>query len=253
VSKGRYLDKAPFDGPEHRKKRGPNGRPICRWCGEEVPKGRRSWCSDACVQEFTIRRSSSTLRFHVERRDGGVCAECGLDTDRVERIFRQLRGGYRGHSRMWMARSWRTQREQISGYGLNVADNVRRHWRARWKAWQDRLIEAGWDHETRNGTKSLWQADHIEAVIEGGGGCGLDNIQTLCVPCHKKDTAALAAKRAEKRQRRKKREKQLEADQLGLNWEARCDGCGEMRPASELVRLKGSTLLHCAGCDEEAA
>lgn len=33
-----------------------------------------------------------------------------------------------------------------------------------------------------------WQADHIIAVVNGGGGCGLDGYQTLCVPCHKKKT-----------------------------------------------------------------
>jgi 5-methylcytosine-specific restriction endonuclease McrA len=44
--------------------------------------------------------------------------------------------------------------------------------------------------------RSLWEADHIMPVVEGGGGCGLDNIRTLCVPCHRRETAALAARRA---------------------------------------------------------
>lgn len=34
----------------------------------------------------------------------------------------------------------------------------------------------------------LWDADHIIPVREGGGSCGLDNIQTLCIPCHKHKT-----------------------------------------------------------------
>jgi 5-methylcytosine-specific restriction enzyme A len=34
------------------------------------------------------------------------------------------------------------------------------------------------------GTGDLWQADHINAVIEGGGECGLDNLRTLCTKCH---------------------------------------------------------------------
>lgn len=33
---------------------------------------------------------------------------------------------------------------------------------------------------------SLWDADHMVPVSEGGGCCGLDNIATLCVPCHYK-------------------------------------------------------------------
>lgn len=35
---------------------------------------------------------------------------------------------------------------------------------------------------------SQWHADHIVAVINGGGGCDLNNFQTLCVPCHKLKT-----------------------------------------------------------------
>lgn len=36
--------------------------------------------------------------------------------------------------------------------------------------------------------ESEWQADHIVEVHQGGGGCGLDNFQTLCVDCHKDKT-----------------------------------------------------------------
>lgn len=33
-----------------------------------------------------------------------------------------------------------------------------------------------------------WQADHIVEVRHGGGGCGMENFQTLCVECHKVKT-----------------------------------------------------------------
>jgi len=39
--------------------------------------------------------------------------------------------------------------------------------------------------------KSLWDADHIRAVAEGGGECDLENLRTLCLVCHRKQTAAL--------------------------------------------------------------
>ena len=39
--------------------------------------------------------------------------------------------------------------------------------------------------------KSLWDADHILPVIEGGGECDLDNLRTLCLHCHRVTTAAL--------------------------------------------------------------
>ena len=39
--------------------------------------------------------------------------------------------------------------------------------------------------------RSLWDADHIRPVAEGGGQCDLDNLRTLCVPCHREVTSHL--------------------------------------------------------------
>jgi hypothetical protein len=39
--------------------------------------------------------------------------------------------------------------------------------------------------------KSLWDADHIVPVAEGGGQCDLGNMRTLCLLCHRKATGAL--------------------------------------------------------------
>lgn len=44
--------------------------------------------------------------------------------------------------------------------------------------------------------RSLWDADHIVPVVEGGGACDLANIRTLCLLCHRKMTAHLRARRA---------------------------------------------------------
>lgn len=46
---------------------------------------------------------------------------------------------------------------------------------------------------------SDWEMDHIVPVAEGGGLCGLDGYRTLCVPCHKIESAKLAARLAERR------------------------------------------------------
>ncbi len=39
--------------------------------------------------------------------------------------------------------------------------------------------------------RSLWDADHILPVAEGGGQCDLSNLRTLCLPCHREATANL--------------------------------------------------------------
>ena len=39
--------------------------------------------------------------------------------------------------------------------------------------------------------KSLWDADHVVPVVEGGGECDLANLRTLCVICHRQQTLEL--------------------------------------------------------------
>ena len=43
--------------------------------------------------------------------------------------------------------------------------------------------------------KTLWDADHIVQVVEGGGECDLANIRTLCLKCHRVATADLRRRR----------------------------------------------------------
>lgn len=45
----------------------------------------------------------------------------------------------------------------------------------------------------------VWEMDHIVPVVEGGGSCGLENLRTLCVPCHRAVTAELKRRLAESR------------------------------------------------------
>ena len=45
--------------------------------------------------------------------------------------------------------------------------------------------------KTITSRRSLWDADHILPVAEGGGQCDLDNLRTLCLPCHREATAEL--------------------------------------------------------------
>jgi 5-methylcytosine-specific restriction endonuclease McrA len=69
-----------------------------------------------------------------------------------------------------------------------------------------------WGFTTRM-RKSLWDADHILPVTEGGGECDLDNIRTLCLRCHRVVTAHLR-----ERIRRAKVAAMLAAEAAGTRW-----------------------------------
>ena len=44
--------------------------------------------------------------------------------------------------------------------------------------------------------KRWWDADHVVPMSFGGAGTGLENLRTLCLPCHRKVTTAQARKAA---------------------------------------------------------
>jgi 5-methylcytosine-specific restriction protein A len=48
------------------------------------------------------------------------------------------------------------------------------------------------------GVTGEWEADHIIPLAEGGTN-ELSNYRTLCVPCHKAETRALAGRLAQRR------------------------------------------------------
>lgn len=152
---------------EDRPGRDEQGNRICRWCrGPVTDPRRRTMCSKECAHEYNLRSNSAYLRWHIFDRDQGVCAECGLDTDKLHQKFRELsrwlkRRSHRGYRRLCHA--------FLDRHGLS----------------QDRT--------------TFWDADHITPVEEGGGECGLEGYQTLCIPCHKRKTAEQARQKAERR------------------------------------------------------
>jgi len=59
--------------------KGPNGKNLCRWCNLEVPKGRVTFCSAWCVEEWRLRSDPGYIREKVLERDRGICAICRVD------------------------------------------------------------------------------------------------------------------------------------------------------------------------------
>lgn len=146
----------------------------CAWCGKDLHSSSlrtgvaSTYCSFECAEEGRLKRggmySSSNIRSQIFTLESGICQLCHIDANAIFLRISSLQPAER----------------------LNA------------------LINAGWT--LPKGPKALqnllqdpkegdfWQADHIKAVAEGGGGCGLENLRTLCTPCHQQETAKLRAR-----------------------------------------------------------
>lgn len=142
----------------------------CRLCEQPLSARRTSWCSEECANSYYLVTSSSVLRYHIYRRDRGVCATCNTDCAALEvRVY-----GYDTMLKLPKPQSSirrpyymvTAMREEMRNLGFNVGNN-----------------------------RSFWDADHVVALEEGGD-WRIENVQTLCVPCHKEKTAEHTERRA---------------------------------------------------------
>ncbi len=165
--------------------RGPNGRRLCTYCRVEVKPPRRTFCSAECVHQHRIRSDSGYASDLVFERDLGICSLCGIDTVKRQQDARiELRDTPSKARTTESAEEW-----------MHHWDDNRRAVIAAWKA-------TGWPTDT---IRRWWEMDHVVPVVEGGGECGLDNLRTVCCPCHKGLTKALAQKRAQERKAKKEK------------------------------------------------
>jgi 5-methylcytosine-specific restriction endonuclease McrA len=136
----------------------------CAYCAgslsaaSSVPGVASTYCSQDCVEQGRLKRggmySSTNVRSQVYALEGGVCRLCNIDAQALFTRISALEPAER----------------------LNALCNA--NWRLPKSAKAvERLLLC-----PKKG--DFWQADHILAVAEGGGDCGLENLRTLCVPCH---------------------------------------------------------------------
>ncbi len=145
-----------------------DGKYLCSWCGKKLSGRRTRYCSNACSDEVWIRSDPSYAKRKTFRRDKGVCASCGKDTARQKKLVQALLYNIRkkaGYTDYW---GYYDRVPAFRKARSIVADLI--------KVRISRL----------NG--DLWDMDHIKPVSQGGGLCGLENYQTLCIPCHKDKT-----------------------------------------------------------------
>lgn len=158
--------------------------PPCHRCwkpskpSEQVRHEGNVYCSAYCAPAEAIELAQSTLRRQVLERDGGVCS-------------------YRGCAR---ANMLDLRRELYEMRAAALADDPSRPSRARdsYEVRLHALVREGFPRSELEGTRALWDADHIEARVRGGP-TSLSNARTLCRAHHLLVTAELAGERAASR------------------------------------------------------
>jgi 5-methylcytosine-specific restriction endonuclease McrA len=142
---------------------------CCAWCGSCLSavsiRAESTYCSQDCAEEGRLRRggkfASVNIRRSVFALEGGKCTLCHIDAHALYEQIRSLQPAERLNK--LLAVNWRLP---ISGRAM------------------EHLLQ-----DPKEG--DFWQADHIRAVKEGGGDSGMENLRTLCVPCHSRETTKL--------------------------------------------------------------
>lgn len=197
--------------------KGPGGRNLCHCgCGREVQPPRRTAFSDKCVDDWKAHNCPITIGRILLERDRGVCALCRLDTealrsrvvggaDRTDRDLAFWIADQFGYQNQYVAdkfHRWEC-REDVAAAVAIAEYMAEREVYLPWRAFQEEqrheLAVMGFTDSSRR----WWEADHIVPVIEGGGGCGPEGYRTLCLPCHRRETAKLAARLAARRRAEK--------------------------------------------------
>ncbi|XP_041637359.1 DNA annealing helicase and endonuclease ZRANB3 [Cheilinus undulatus] len=148
------------------------GVPLCLSCHKACSSTSGAWdtrfCSHRCQDEFQLRSSQPYMRSQVFEAEKGICQHCGLQ---AHDLFLKVRNAPPTQRKEMLENSWLAQ---LSLKQLNE------------------MIRAPVEGD-------FWQVDHIRPVYSGGGQCSLDNLQTLCIVCHKARTAQQAKERSQMR------------------------------------------------------
>ena len=159
----------------------------------EVGPKRSSTHDAGCWSAYADHSNMNHIRFMVEQRDKGVCKACGLDTEKLKAEwhkavvdqFLELRKKYdKTYRDLYHSNVHYSQAVQVGRFSPDFIKPP-----------------DGFPIDDRR----WWEMDHIIPVVEGGGGCDFNGYRTLCIPCHKAETAALAARRAAKRKAEKQK------------------------------------------------
>ncbi|GAC1307298.1 MAG: hypothetical protein NVS2B3_11190 [Vulcanimicrobiaceae bacterium] len=133
-----------------------------------------------------------------------LCLGCESEIGARRRVW----CGDRCSDAYWTAATWRGLRAQVAKRDRGVCALCGVDCRALRRAYaalpkpQRAPFARAWNVPPRRRRKTWWDADHALPLAEGGTNA-LENLRTLCLPCHTRQTKALAARLARRRRQRR--------------------------------------------------
>lgn len=170
----------------------PDGSKGCRMCMGQVTPPRRSFCGQPCVDRWLLLKGgSATCRGICEARDGGVCGLCGRDTRAIQARFDATREAARRADleAVLAGKAGARHAAAVAPRGRSRAGRP-----AAGPALLDLAGRLGFRLEELAGPRSLWEAHHVVPLAEGGAYYEPSNLMTLCIPCHRHETAMFNAR-----------------------------------------------------------
>jgi len=168
----------------------------CRVCLKDVEPGRKYYCGHDCARTF---QSSGYMTYQevIALRDGGVCACCGLDTEKL--IDDRAEAGavpsmMSDYLRRLTERAQLLTRQALEAGKAAARQAALEQVLEEWGAPSDRKSLVEVDHII---PVSMWQGDPVEANNP-------ENLQTLAIPCHRKKSKTDGTHRAKARRIRRK-------------------------------------------------
>lgn len=157
----------------------------CIVCQKKLTGKQTKYCSKDCSYEafnkmMFAKGSSKHIKMEVFARDNGLCANCGIDCEKIQRISDHADSSLYLYCLDINPNDLGS--EFIGGKFVNYHEEFRKqYFKEARKIWKDTPLNFG---------GSCWQADHILEVVHGGKH-EMENLQTLCNLCHKKKTAKM--------------------------------------------------------------
>lgn len=159
----------------------------CDWCGADLPKRRRRWCSDDCSNAFSRNHAWSSARLAARARDGARCVRCGSNGTHPARYWLEFLLAVCPRPQLLSLSDWCAEHGWFPDH--NEARDLWRAYRQQaLRPWR-LAMEMNDDAQRRSGL----EVNHITPCLgkhaENSCAHHLSGLETLCRPCHLATTA----------------------------------------------------------------